>query len=95
LAALTADYYMAGFVFPPEADGVRISRIVATLRSAESGSAAIAFGISSLGLPLWKLGVINLVFVVVIIILGVYVHLWLWARDKEGMFGDTLNRRVE
>lgn len=78
---------MAGFIFPPEADGVRISRIVATLRSAESGSAAVAFGVSSLGLPLWKLGAINMAFVGVVVVLGVYVHVWLWKRDKEGMFG--------
>lgn len=46
------DYYMASFVFPREADGVRLTRIIATLRSAESGSAAIAFGINSIGLSL-------------------------------------------
>jgi len=49
---LTTDYYMASFVFPREADGVRLTRIIATLRSAESGAAAIAFGINSIGLSL-------------------------------------------
>jgi hypothetical protein len=47
-----SDYYMATWVFPRQADGARISRIIATLRSAESGSAAIAFGIAAAGLPL-------------------------------------------
>jgi hypothetical protein len=43
---------MASFVFPREADGIRLTRIIATLRSAESGAAAIAFGINSIGLSL-------------------------------------------
>ena len=50
------DYYMASFVFPREADGVRLTRFIATVRSAESGSAAIAFGINSIGLSLVQVG---------------------------------------
>jgi hypothetical protein len=50
------DYYMASFVFPREADGVRLTRIIATLRSAESGAAAISFGINSIGLSLIQVG---------------------------------------
>jgi hypothetical protein len=47
---------MASFVFPREADGVRLTRIIATLRSAESGAAAISFGINSIGLSLIQVG---------------------------------------
>lgn len=79
---------MAGYCFPRSADGSRISRIIATLRSAESGSAAIAFGINSIKLPLWKVGIINLIFLVVCIICGGYVLWWIWGEDKRGAFDD-------
>jgi hypothetical protein len=60
LSILTIDYYMASFVFPREADGVRLTRIIATLRSAESGAAAIAFGINSIGLSLVQVSHIHM-----------------------------------
>jgi hypothetical protein len=56
---LIADYYMASFVFPREADGIRLTRIIATLRSAESGAAAIAFGINSIGLSLVQVSCVS------------------------------------
>lgn len=83
------NYYMASFVFPKSADRARVSRIIATLRSAESGSAAIAFGISALKLPLYRLGIINLVFLAVILALGAYLHIWIWINDKAGTIGDA------
>lgn len=82
------NYYMAGFVFPRDADGVRVSRIIATLRSAESGSAAIAFGINALGLALVKIGWINMAFNLVIFACGAYVLQYIWVSDKAGLFDE-------
>ena len=96
------DYYMASFVFPREADGVRLTRIIATLRSAESGAAAIAFGINSIGLSLiqvshaqtvrvWaynQIGWINLAFVILVILLGGYVLQYIWVEDRRGTFDE-------
>lgn len=82
------NYYMAGFVFPRDADGVRISRIIATLRSAESGSAAIAFGINAIGLALVKIGWINMAFNIVIFFCGAYVLQYIWVSDKAGMYDE-------
>ena len=88
-------YYMAGYVFPRDADGARISRIIASLRSAESGSAAIAFGINSIGYELYKIGIINVVFLFVCLGCGVYVLQWIWHQDKAGNFGEIPAREIE
>lgn len=96
------DYYMASFVFPREADGIRLTRIIATLRSAESGAAAISFGINSIGLSLvqvsahpgiramtdMQIGWINLVFVILVIFLGGYVLQYIWVEDRRGTFDE-------
>ncbi|KAL1407742.1 hypothetical protein Q8F55_007176 [Vanrija albida] len=72
---------------PKGSDGVRMARIIATLRSAESGSAAVGFGIGSLQLAMYKLGVINLVFLAVVLVLGAWLHVWIWRADEKGSFG--------
>ncbi|KAK6909653.1 hypothetical protein I203_103674 [Kwoniella mangroviensis CBS 8507] len=71
-------YYMATYCFPREASGARTTRIIATLRPAESGSAAIAFGINSINVPLHHIGYINLVFIIVCLFCGYYVLQWIW-----------------
>ncbi|GFZ43697.1 hypothetical protein JCM24511_01417 [Saitozyma sp. JCM 24511] len=80
------NYYMATWVFPRQADGARISRIIATLRSAESGSAAIAFGIAAAGLPLHNLGYINIAFLILTTFLGAYILQFIWVQDKAGVY---------
>ncbi|WVQ84172.1 hypothetical protein IAT38_006319 [Cryptococcus sp. DSM 104549] len=81
-------YYMAGYAFPRGADKARLSRIIATLRSAESGSAAIAFGINATKLSLHKTGIINLVFTLVCIPCGLYVLAYVWKQDKLGAYDE-------
>lgn len=77
---------MAGYSFPPDAKGIRMARIIATLRSAESGSAAIAFGINATKYSLAKTGYINLAFLGVCLFCGVYVLRWVWVQDKKGAY---------
>jgi hypothetical protein len=77
---------MAGYSFPPDAKGIRMARIIATLRSAESGSAAIAFGINATKYSLAKTGYINLAFFVVCLFCGIYVLQWVWVQDKQGAY---------
>ena len=83
----TADY-MAGYSFPREAKGIRMARIIATLRSAESGSAAIAFGINATKYSLAKTGYINLAFLIVCLFCGAYVLQYVWVQDKKGAFNE-------
>jgi hypothetical protein len=85
---------MAGYIFPRQADGARLSRIIATLRSAESGSAAIAFGINSLGLPLPRIGIINVVFYIVCLFCGGYVIQYIWKQDKMGVYDEPKESRA-
>jgi hypothetical protein len=77
---------MAGYSFPPDAKGIRMARIIATLRSAESGSAAIAFGINATKYSLAKTGYINLAFLVLCLFCGAYVLQWVWVQDKRGAY---------
>ncbi|WRT67508.1 uncharacterized protein IL334_004480 [Kwoniella shivajii] len=83
-------YYMATYCFPQEASGARTTRIIATLRSAESGSAAIAFGINSINVPLHHIGYINLVFIIVCLFCGAYVLQWIWKNDKRGAYTEVI-----
>ncbi|KAI5481228.1 hypothetical protein MNV49_005663 [Pseudohyphozyma bogoriensis] len=80
------NYYMAGYVFPQQADGKRMSRIIATLRSAESGSAAIAYGINATGTTLTVTGGINVAFIFTSLFAGAYVVNYIWKEDKKGAF---------
>ncbi|WVW78605.1 hypothetical protein I302_100564 [Kwoniella bestiolae CBS 10118] len=81
-------YYMAGYVFPRGADKAQLSRIIATLRSAESGSAAIAFGINATKLSLHKTGWINLAFALTCVPCGLYVLNYVWKQDKLGAYDE-------
>ncbi|OCF33394.1 hypothetical protein I316_04813 [Kwoniella heveanensis BCC8398] len=81
-------YYMATYCFPREASGARTTRIIATLRSAESGAAAIAFGINSINVPLHHIGYINLAFIIVCLFCGAYVLQWIWTKDVRGEFDE-------
>ena len=80
---------MATYCFPREASGARTVRIISTLRSAESGSAAIAFGINSIGFSLLKVGWINLAFTIVCLFCGGYVIQHIWSQDKKGAFDEV------
>jgi hypothetical protein len=77
---------MASYCFPREASGARTTRIIATLRSAESGAAAIAFGINSIGYSLVKIGWINFAFSIGCLGCGGYVIQWIWKQDKKGAY---------
>ncbi|WRT64918.1 uncharacterized protein IL334_001857 [Kwoniella shivajii] len=82
-------YYMASYIFPRGGgDKARLSRIIATLRSAESGSAAIAFGINATHLSLHKTGWINLAFALICVPCGLYVLNYIWKQDKLGAYDD-------
>ncbi|WVW82650.1 hypothetical protein I302_104661 [Kwoniella bestiolae CBS 10118] len=83
-------YYMATYCFPREASGARTTRIIATLRSAESGAAAIAFGINSINVPLHHIGYINVVFIIVCLFCGSYVLQWIWTQDKKGAYNEVV-----
>ncbi|WVF68819.1 hypothetical protein IAT40_003592 [Kwoniella sp. CBS 6097] len=83
-------YYMATYCFPREASGARTTRIIATLRSAESGAAAIAFGINSINIPLHHIGYINLAFIIVCLFCGAYVLQWIWTKDVRGEFDEPV-----
>ena len=78
--------YMASYCFPRDSSGARTTRIIATLRSAESGAAAIAFGVNSIGYPLVKVGYINLAFSIVCLVCGGYVIQWVWKMDRKEMY---------
>lgn len=80
--------YMAGYTFPRDAKGIRMARIIATLRSAESGSAAIAFGINATKYSLTYTGYINLAFLIVCLFCGIYVLRYVWVQDKAGAFDE-------
>ncbi|OCF37457.1 hypothetical protein I317_03868 [Kwoniella heveanensis CBS 569] len=84
-------YYLAGYAFPRGADKARLARIIATLRSAESGAAAIAFGINATKVPLHSTGWINFAFVLVCVPCGIYVIQYVWKEDKKGAFNEADN----
>ncbi|WVQ97930.1 hypothetical protein IAU59_005049 [Kwoniella sp. CBS 9459] len=88
-------YYLAGYAFPRGADKARLARIIATLRSAESGAAAVAFGINATKVPLHSTGWINFVFVLLCVPCGIYVIQYCWKEDKKGAYDETNNVEVE
>ncbi|VDB86110.1 unnamed protein product [Peniophora sp. CBMAI 1063] len=80
------NYYISGYLFKDSANGARMTRIIATLRSAESGSAAIAFGINATKFLLWKTAILNLIFAVLSVTAFTIILADVWKRDLKGEF---------
>jgi hypothetical protein len=79
-------YVLAGYSFPINSSGIRLTRVMSQLRAAEAGGAAVAYGMLAGGASFIVAGACNLALLVICIVVGCHLLLEVRKQDLDGKF---------